>query len=150
MTIYSFVILFFPILNQSIVPCPILTVASWPAFSFLSRQVRWSGIPISWRIFHSLWWSTQRARHDWVTFTFFHSSINSLPKVIQFKRAKTGIDIKVWLQNSHFFFYSFVYLKAYYKLRFLNLDQWAKISAQIFIPVHEGPRNLGLNKHLSF
>ena len=25
----------------------------------LRRQVRWSGIPISWRIFHSLWWSTQ-------------------------------------------------------------------------------------------
>ena len=26
---------------------------------FLRRQVRWSGIPISWRIFHSLLWSTQ-------------------------------------------------------------------------------------------
>ena len=26
---------------------------------FLRRQVRWSGIPISLRIFHSLWWSTQ-------------------------------------------------------------------------------------------
>ena len=41
----------FPILNQSIVPCAVLTVASWPACSFLKRQVRWSGIPISWRIF---------------------------------------------------------------------------------------------------
>ena len=28
--------------------CPILTVASWPAYRFLRRQVRWSGIPISW------------------------------------------------------------------------------------------------------
>ena len=37
----------FPILNQSIVPCPVLTVASWPAYRFLRRQVRWSGIPIS-------------------------------------------------------------------------------------------------------
>ena len=26
-------------------------VASWPAYRFLRRQVRWSGIPISWRIF---------------------------------------------------------------------------------------------------
>ena len=43
----------FPIWNQSDVPCPVLTVASWPAYSFLKRQVRWSGIPISWRIFHS-------------------------------------------------------------------------------------------------
>ena len=36
-----------PIWNQSIVPCPVLTVASWPAYRFLMRQVRWSGIPIS-------------------------------------------------------------------------------------------------------
>ena len=49
----------FPILNQSIVSCPALTVASWPTYRFLRRQVRWSGIPISWRIFHSWLWSTQ-------------------------------------------------------------------------------------------
>ena len=41
----------FPIWNQSVVPCPVLTVASWPAYRFLERQVRWSGIPISFRIF---------------------------------------------------------------------------------------------------
>ena len=41
----------FPIWNQSVVPCPVLTVASWPAYRFLRRQVRWSGIPISLRIF---------------------------------------------------------------------------------------------------
>ena len=48
----------FPIWNQSIVPCLVLTVASWPAYRFLRRQVGWFGIPISWRIFHSLLWST--------------------------------------------------------------------------------------------
>ena len=36
------------------VPCPVLTVASWSAYRFLRRQVRWSHIPISCRIFHSL------------------------------------------------------------------------------------------------
>ena len=41
----------FPIWNQSVVPCPVLTVASWPAYRFLKRQVRQSGIPISFRIF---------------------------------------------------------------------------------------------------
>ena len=41
----------FPIWNQSVVPCSVLTVASWPAYRFLRRQVRWSGIPISFRIF---------------------------------------------------------------------------------------------------
>ena len=56
----------FPICNQSVVLCPILTVSSWPAYRLLRRQVRWSGIPISWRIFHSLFWSTQ-------TKAFLHS-----------------------------------------------------------------------------
>ena len=43
---------------QSVVPCPVLTVASWPAYrSGSKRQVRWSGIPISFRIFHSLLWT---------------------------------------------------------------------------------------------
>ena len=49
----------FPISNQSVVPCPVLTVASWPAYRFLKRQVRWSGMSTSFRIFHSLLWSTQ-------------------------------------------------------------------------------------------
>ena len=41
----------FPIWNQSVVPGPVLTIASWPAYRFLKRQVRWSGIPTSLRIF---------------------------------------------------------------------------------------------------
>ena len=40
----------FPICNLSGVPCPVLTVASWPAYRFLRRQVRWSSIPVSSRI----------------------------------------------------------------------------------------------------
>ena len=49
----------FTIWNHFIFPCPVLTVASWPAYRFLRRQGRCSGIPISLRIFHSLLWSTQ-------------------------------------------------------------------------------------------
>ena len=52
----------FSSLNQSAVSCKILTVASWPAYRFLRRQVRWSGIPISKnfpvccdRLSHSQW-----------------------------------------------------------------------------------------------
>ena len=41
----------FPIWTQPVVPYPVLTVASWPAYRFLKRQVRWSGIPISWKNF---------------------------------------------------------------------------------------------------
>ena len=40
----------FPILNQSVIPSLVLTVASWPAIRFLRRQVRWSLIPMSLRI----------------------------------------------------------------------------------------------------
>ena len=47
----------FPILNQLIVPGLVLTVASWPAYRFYRRQVRWSGILISLRILYSLLWS---------------------------------------------------------------------------------------------
>ena len=49
----------FLIWNQSVL-CPVLTVASWTAYRFIRRQVRWSSIPISLRIFHSLLWSTQQ------------------------------------------------------------------------------------------
>ena len=39
------------VLNQSAVPYKVLTVASWPADRFLRRQVSWSAIPISLRVF---------------------------------------------------------------------------------------------------
>ena len=52
MTVYSFDIL------QSVVPCLVLTVVSHLAYGFLRTQVRWSGTPISLRIFHSLLWLT--------------------------------------------------------------------------------------------
>ena len=47
---YILDVLFSQFWNHSIVPCPVLTVASWPAYRFLRRPGRWSGIPISWRI----------------------------------------------------------------------------------------------------
>ena len=50
----------FPIWNQSVVPCPVLTVACWSAYRFLRRQVRWSGITISLRIIHSCDLHSQR------------------------------------------------------------------------------------------
>ena len=46
----------FSVWNQSIVPCMVLTVASWPAYGFLSREVRRSCIPISLRW---CYWSAQ-------------------------------------------------------------------------------------------
>ena len=54
----------FPIWNQSVVSCPVLTVASWHAYKFPRRKVRWSCISISWKIFHTLLWSTQSFWHN--------------------------------------------------------------------------------------
>ena len=44
----------FSIFNYSIVPFKVLTVASWPAYRFLRKQVKWSDTPISFRIFQIL------------------------------------------------------------------------------------------------
>jgi len=49
----------FSILNQSVAPYRVLTVASWPTYRFPRRQLKWSDIPISLRAFYSLLWSTQ-------------------------------------------------------------------------------------------
>ena len=38
MTTYSLEVLPFSIWNQSVVPCPVLTVASWPAFLQISHE----------------------------------------------------------------------------------------------------------------
>ena len=51
MTIHSFVVALLQMLNQSVIPCQFLTIASWPAYRFLRRQVRWSAIPISFQNF---------------------------------------------------------------------------------------------------
>ena len=58
MTIYSLDVLLSRFGASPFFPCLILAVASWPAYRFLRRQVRWSGIPISWRVFHHLLWSS--------------------------------------------------------------------------------------------
>ena len=52
----------FPIGKQSVVPCTVLTVASWPAYRFLRRQVRWSGMPISNFPHSQRLWHSQQSR----------------------------------------------------------------------------------------
>ena len=80
MTIYSLDVLLLSFWNQSVVPCPVLTIASWPAYRFLKRQVMWSGIPISWRI---------------LQFLVIH-------KVKGFGRVDKA-EVDVFLELSHFF-----------------------------------------------
>ena len=51
MTMYSLDMVLSSILNQPFVPCPVLTVASCPAYRFLRRQVRWSATANSFKNF---------------------------------------------------------------------------------------------------
>ena len=50
MTIYSLDILLSD-LELVCFPCPVLSIASGPEYRFPKRHVRWSGIPISFRVF---------------------------------------------------------------------------------------------------
>ena len=64
----------FPIWNQSVVPCPVLTVASSPAYRFFRRQVRWSGK----LIVHRLTWTTIQIQHQTITSPFENAFCSSL------------------------------------------------------------------------
>ena len=50
-TQYTSLMFSFPNFEPVCCPCPVLTIASCPKYRFLKRQVWWSGIPVSWRIF---------------------------------------------------------------------------------------------------
>jgi len=53
----------FPIWNQSVVPCPVLIVASWPAYRFLKRQLVQS---YNWIIFES----KRESCYGWMSIVF--------------------------------------------------------------------------------
>ena len=64
----------FPILNRSVVPCKVLTVASWPAYRFLRRQEKkerkWSLSVLSdsatpWTVVHQAPPSMEFSRHEY-------------------------------------------------------------------------------------
>ena len=99
----------FPIWNQSVVPCPLLTVASWPAYRFLKRQVRWSGTALSWRIFHSLLWSTvkgfgivNRAGIDvFLELWCFIDDPVDIGKLISCSSAFSKTSLNIWRSTVH-------------------------------------------------
>ena len=67
----------FPIWNQSVVPCPVLTV-SWPASRFLKRQVRWSGFP-SLSEFSSFYCHPFMRYYMWYHSEFFYPASGHTP-----------------------------------------------------------------------
>ena len=61
----------FSILNQSIVPFLVLTVAIWPAYRFLKRQVKQSGTPIPLRIIQFVVIHTVKGFTQWSRSRYF-------------------------------------------------------------------------------
>ena len=102
----------FPIWNQSVVPCPVLTVASLPAYRFLKRQVRWFGIPSSFRISHSLLWSTQwiysgfgidnKAELDvFLELSCFFDDLADVGNLISGSSAFSKTSLNIWMFTVH-------------------------------------------------
>ena len=52
----------FPIWNQSVIPCPVLTVASWPVYRFLKRQVKAMVFPVI--MYGCESWTIRKAEHQ--------------------------------------------------------------------------------------
>ena len=99
----------FPIWKQSVVPCPVLTVASWPAYRYLRRQVRWSGILISFRIFHSLLWSSVKGFSivnkaevdDFLKISFFFNDLTDVGSLISGSSAFSKTILNIWKFTVH-------------------------------------------------
>ena len=93
----------FPIWNQSVVPCLVLTVASWPAYRFLRRQLRWSGIPISFknfpvccephsqRLLHSQWSRSKCFFWNSLGFSVVHQMLTIWSLVSLFSKSNLNI-----------------------------------------------------------
>ena len=94
----------FPIWNQFAVPCPVLTVASWPAYKFLKRQIRWSGIPISFRTFQFIVIHTvksfgivEKAEIDvFLEFSCFFYELMDVGNLISGSSAFSTSSLNVW------------------------------------------------------
>ena len=114
----------FPIWNQSVVPCPVLSVASWPAYRLLKRQVRGSGIPISFRIFHSLLWFTQsKALSSSKIWTFSNVILQLIVNFYKYFTWRSVLTLARWVLVALLILCSY---EKYINLRALNMAQTRK------------------------
>ena len=84
----------FPIWNQSFVPCPVQTVASWPAYRLLRRQIRWSGISISLRIFLFVVIYTIICGKFWKRWKYQTTWLDSWETYMQVRKQQLELDLE--------------------------------------------------------
>ena len=93
--------------HSTVVFCPVLTVASWPACRFLKRQVKWSDIPISLRIFqfiviHTVKGIVNKAKIDVFLelSSFFHDPAD-VGNLISGSSAFSKTSLNIWKFTVH-------------------------------------------------
>ena len=97
----------FPILNQSVVLSPVLTVASWPAYRFLRGQVWWLGIPISLTSFQFVVIHTVKVFHVvneadiFLKFPCFLSDPTDIGNLASGSSAFSKSSLYIWMFSVH-------------------------------------------------
>ena len=97
----------FPIWNQLVVPCPVLYVASWPAYRFLRRQVKCSCIPMSLRIFQFVVIHTVKGcsivneADVFLEFSCFFNDSTDVGNLISGSSAHSKSSLNIWKFTVH-------------------------------------------------
>ena len=99
----------FPIWNQFVFLCLVLTAASWPAYRFLRRQVRWSGIPNSFRMFQFFGIHTVKGfslvneaeASDFLEFSCFFYDLMDVGNFISGSSAASKSRLYIWKFSVH-------------------------------------------------
>ena len=85
------------------------SVSSWPAYRFLRRYLRWSGIPISLRIFHNLLWYTVKgfrvvseAEVDiFLEFSCYFYDLTDVGNLVSGSSAFSESSLNIWKFSVH-------------------------------------------------
>ena len=75
------------------------SIAAWPTYRFLRRQVRWSGIPTFLRAFHSLSWSTlskETERNVFMKFPCFLYNPANVGNLISSSSSFSKSSLDIW------------------------------------------------------
>ena len=90
--------------GTSVVPCPVVTVASWPACRFLRRQVRWSASPTVCCDPHTFkgFSVVNEAEVDvFLEFFCFLSDLTDIGNLISFSSAFSKSKLNIWKFSVH-------------------------------------------------
>ena len=109
MAIYSLDVLLSQFWTTPLVPCLVLNAVFWPAYRFLRRQVRWSGIPISKNFLQSVVVNTVKgfnivseAEVDvFLEFSWFFYNSVDVGNLISGSSAFSKVNLYIWKFSVH-------------------------------------------------